>query len=185
VLARPRERLRTKIGSKNNLYPHRHFTEQLVGTFGKSPRESDLNQKSSSLLTRRLKNYINISLQQFTHNIITQNESNHCQKSSSHTEPNTVRLTTLGHERGDCSRDQEPSRQRRKQTDKSLSKHATEGSSGLQNGSGQGLPTVRPAHEVELIEDLSGGERVGPADWRHRREAPRPTVPSDTHSAPR
>jgi hypothetical protein len=26
-----------KIGLNNSLYPHRHFTEQLVGTFGKSP----------------------------------------------------------------------------------------------------------------------------------------------------
>jgi hypothetical protein len=37
-----------KIESKNSLYPHRHFTEQLVGAFGKSPRESDLNHESES-----------------------------------------------------------------------------------------------------------------------------------------
>jgi hypothetical protein len=42
---------------KNSLYPHRHFTEHLVGTFRKSPRESDLNHEFSSLLIQRLKNY--------------------------------------------------------------------------------------------------------------------------------
>jgi hypothetical protein len=45
-----------KIGSKNSLYPHRHFTEHLVAVFGKSPRESNLNHESSSLLIRRLEN---------------------------------------------------------------------------------------------------------------------------------
>jgi hypothetical protein len=62
----------TKIKSKNNLYPHRHFTEHLVGAFGKSPRESDLNQELSSLLIRRLKNYTGFSLQQFIDNNTTQ-----------------------------------------------------------------------------------------------------------------
>jgi hypothetical protein len=42
-----------------------------------------------------------------------------------------------------------------------------EGSSRLKNGSGQGLTTGRPTHEVELTEDPSGGERVGPTDCRH------------------
>jgi hypothetical protein len=36
----------TKIESKLNLYPHRHFIEHLVGAFGKSPRESDLNHET-------------------------------------------------------------------------------------------------------------------------------------------
>jgi hypothetical protein len=81
--------------------------------------------------------------------------------------------------------DQEPSRHWQKWMENSLPKHAMEGSSGLKNGSGQGLTTGRPTHEVELIEDISGGEWVGPADWRHPREAPGPVVPSDAHSAPR
>jgi hypothetical protein len=34
---------------KNSLYPHRHFTEHLVGAFRNSPWESDLNHESSSL----------------------------------------------------------------------------------------------------------------------------------------
>jgi hypothetical protein len=66
VLARPRVRSTTKIRSKNSLYPHRYFTEQLVGAFGKSPRESDLNQEPSSLLIRRLKNHTRVHLQQST-----------------------------------------------------------------------------------------------------------------------
>jgi hypothetical protein len=57
----------TKIGSKNNLYPHRYFSEQLVDAFEKSPRESNLNHESSSLFIRWLKRYTNISLQQFIH----------------------------------------------------------------------------------------------------------------------
>jgi hypothetical protein len=36
-----------KTGSKNNLYPHRHFTEHLMSTLRKSTRESDLNHKNS------------------------------------------------------------------------------------------------------------------------------------------
>jgi hypothetical protein len=44
------------IGSRNNIYRHSHFTKHLVGAFGKSPRESNLNNESSSLLIRRLKN---------------------------------------------------------------------------------------------------------------------------------
>jgi hypothetical protein len=34
-------RLTTKIGLKNSLYPHRHFTEHLVGVFEKQPVEND------------------------------------------------------------------------------------------------------------------------------------------------
>jgi hypothetical protein len=45
-----------KIKPKNNLCPHNHFTEQLVVTFRKSPRDSNLNHESSSLLIQRLKN---------------------------------------------------------------------------------------------------------------------------------
>jgi hypothetical protein len=60
-----------------------------------------------------------------------------------------------------------------------------EGSSGLNNDSGQGLTTDRPAREVERTEDRSSGVRVGPADWRHPREAPGPAVPSGAHSVPR
>jgi hypothetical protein len=48
----------TNIRFRNNIYPHRHFTNHLVGVFEKSPRESDLNNESSSLLIRRLKNDI-------------------------------------------------------------------------------------------------------------------------------
>jgi hypothetical protein len=44
------------IRSKNNIYPHRHFTKHLVGAFRKSPWESDLNNESSSLLIQWLKN---------------------------------------------------------------------------------------------------------------------------------
>jgi hypothetical protein len=47
VLARLCVRSTIKIDLKNSLYPYRHFTEQLVGVFGKSPRESDLNHESS------------------------------------------------------------------------------------------------------------------------------------------
>jgi hypothetical protein len=54
--ARTRVRLMMNIRSKNNIYTHRHFTKHLVGAFRKSPRESDLNNESSSLLIRRLKN---------------------------------------------------------------------------------------------------------------------------------
>jgi hypothetical protein len=63
MLARSRKRLTTKIRSKNNLYPHRHFTFHLVGAFGKLPPESNLNKESSSLLIRRLKNHTDSSLQ--------------------------------------------------------------------------------------------------------------------------
>jgi hypothetical protein len=45
----------TKIGSKNSLYSHRHFTEHLMSAFEKPPRKSNLNHESSSLLDWRLK----------------------------------------------------------------------------------------------------------------------------------
>jgi hypothetical protein len=38
MLTKTRARSTTKIRSKNNLYPYRHFTEHLVDTFGKLPR---------------------------------------------------------------------------------------------------------------------------------------------------
>jgi hypothetical protein len=37
MLARTRARSMTKLRSKNSLYPHRHFTEHLVGAIKKSP----------------------------------------------------------------------------------------------------------------------------------------------------
>jgi hypothetical protein len=52
VLARPRARSIMKTGSRNNFCPHRHFTEQLVGAFRKSPRKSDFNHETSSFLIR-------------------------------------------------------------------------------------------------------------------------------------
>jgi hypothetical protein len=54
VLVRLHERLTTKINSKNSLSPLRHFTEQLVGVFGKLPRENDLDHEFSKLLIRWL-----------------------------------------------------------------------------------------------------------------------------------
>jgi hypothetical protein len=60
VSARPHARS-TKNGSKNSLYPHRHFTEQLVGGFGKSPKESNLNYKTSRFLIRQLKSKTEMS----------------------------------------------------------------------------------------------------------------------------
>jgi hypothetical protein len=42
MLVRTRARLAIKIGSKLSLCPYTHFTEHLVGAFGKSPRESEL-----------------------------------------------------------------------------------------------------------------------------------------------
>jgi hypothetical protein len=59
----------TKIRSKNNLYPHRHFTEHLVDAFGKSPRESDLNHETSSFSIQRLKNYTGASPARIFRNI--------------------------------------------------------------------------------------------------------------------
>jgi hypothetical protein len=56
-----------KIGSKNSLYPHRHFTKHLMDVFGKSPWESNLNQEPSSLLIRWLKNDTGFPLQPSTH----------------------------------------------------------------------------------------------------------------------
>jgi hypothetical protein len=43
VLARPGVRSMTKIDSKNSLYPLGHFTEHLVGVFGKTPCERNVN----------------------------------------------------------------------------------------------------------------------------------------------
>jgi hypothetical protein len=37
-----------KIGSKNNLRHQSHFTEHLMGAFGKSSRKSDLKHETSS-----------------------------------------------------------------------------------------------------------------------------------------
>jgi hypothetical protein len=51
----------TKIVSKNSLYPHKHFTEYLVGVFRKSPRESNLNYKTSKFSIRQLKSKIEMS----------------------------------------------------------------------------------------------------------------------------
>jgi hypothetical protein len=54
VLVRPHQRSTTKIDSKNSLSPLSHFTEHLVGVFGKLPRENDLDYESSRLLIRWL-----------------------------------------------------------------------------------------------------------------------------------
>jgi hypothetical protein len=64
VLARTRERLAMKIRSKLIVSPHRHFTEQLVGTFEKSPWKSNLTHESSSFFIRQLKNDTGFTLQQ-------------------------------------------------------------------------------------------------------------------------
>jgi hypothetical protein len=56
-LARPGERLTTRINSKNSLYPLRHFTEHLVGEFRILPQENNLDHKSSNFLIRRLKRH--------------------------------------------------------------------------------------------------------------------------------
>jgi hypothetical protein len=64
----------TKIDSKNSLSPLRHFTEQLVGVFGKLPRENDLDNKSSKLLIRWLKSTTRI------------------QPATNHTQPETEKL---------------------------------------------------------------------------------------------
>jgi hypothetical protein len=61
-----------KIGLKNDLYPHSHFTKHLLVAFEKSLRKSDLNQETSSLLIRWLENYIDFSLQQIIHSSTTQ-----------------------------------------------------------------------------------------------------------------
>jgi hypothetical protein len=37
---------------KNSLCPQKHFTEHLIDAFEKSPRKSNLNRESSSLLIR-------------------------------------------------------------------------------------------------------------------------------------
>jgi hypothetical protein len=58
-----------KIRSKNNLYPHRHFTEQLVGAFEKTPRESDLNYKTLSFLIWQLKSRTGASPATIPHTI--------------------------------------------------------------------------------------------------------------------
>jgi hypothetical protein len=47
MLARPRAKSTMKIGSKNNLYPQKHFTEHLMDAFKKPPWKSDLNHKTS------------------------------------------------------------------------------------------------------------------------------------------
>jgi hypothetical protein len=45
VLARPHARSTTKIRFKNRLCLHRHFTEHLVGVFGKPLQKSNLNHE--------------------------------------------------------------------------------------------------------------------------------------------
>jgi hypothetical protein len=69
-----------------------------------------------------------------------------------------VRPSTLGHERGDCSP--------RPGTEQALTEMDGELPAEARNGrqqrtekwQWQGLTTGRPTHEVELIEDISGGE---------------------------
>jgi hypothetical protein len=73
MLAGTRAKTTMKIDLKNNLYPHMHFIEHLVVTFGKSPQESDLNNESSRLLIRRLKSYTGFSLQPFTTRTLQKN----------------------------------------------------------------------------------------------------------------
>jgi hypothetical protein len=51
VLTRPCARSITKIRSKNNLYPHRHFTKHLMNAFRKPPWENNLNHETLSLLS--------------------------------------------------------------------------------------------------------------------------------------
>jgi hypothetical protein len=70
MLARPHARSTTKIRSKNSLYPHRHFTEHLVGAFRKPPRECNLNCKTSRFSIRQLKNKTGLHLQQSTQEYI-------------------------------------------------------------------------------------------------------------------
>jgi hypothetical protein len=64
-MAREHARLATKIRLKLSSCPHIYFIKQLMDAFVK-PRENNLNQETSSLLIRRLKNYTGFSRQQFT-----------------------------------------------------------------------------------------------------------------------
>jgi hypothetical protein len=65
-MAREHARLATKIRLKLSSCTHSHFIKQLMNAFEKSPRENNLNQETSNLLIRRLKNYTGFSRQQFT-----------------------------------------------------------------------------------------------------------------------
>jgi hypothetical protein len=59
----------TKTRLKNSLSPLGHFTEHLVGVFGKLPRENDLDHKSSRLSIRWLNSTPGIQpATNFTHN---------------------------------------------------------------------------------------------------------------------
>jgi hypothetical protein len=69
VPARTQVRSSTKIRSKINFYPHRHFTEHLVGTFEKSPRESDLNMNPRVFCSGDSRIIPASSLQQSTHKL--------------------------------------------------------------------------------------------------------------------
>jgi hypothetical protein len=96
ILARPRARSMTKIDSKNSLYAHRYFTEQLVDVFKKLPWESDLNHEFSSLLIRRLKNKSGFLTQSTTSWDLLQNENHEvttmsrpsCRRASAGNKPN-------------------------------------------------------------------------------------------------
>jgi hypothetical protein len=66
----PQNRVRNRSRNMN-----RCQQEHVVDAFGKSPRKSDLNHESSSLLIRWLKSYTNISLQQFIHGIAQHNKN--------------------------------------------------------------------------------------------------------------
>jgi hypothetical protein len=54
MLVRPHERSTTKTRLKNSLSPLRHFTEHLVGVFGKLPWKNNLDHKYPRLSIRWL-----------------------------------------------------------------------------------------------------------------------------------
>jgi hypothetical protein len=85
-----------KIGLKNSLYPHMHFTEHLVGAFGKPPRKSNLNHKTSSLFDPVAQDKTGFHLQWSTHNRKTNLLNRHRLKSrkSKTEEPNHVRAVS-------------------------------------------------------------------------------------------
>jgi hypothetical protein len=95
VLARPRAKSTIKIDSKNSLYPHSHFTEHLVGAFGKPTLKSNLNHESSSLLIRRLKNNTDTSTCNNPHKIPHKTRANRTKAVDSETEETELQATEM------------------------------------------------------------------------------------------
>jgi hypothetical protein len=152
----------TKIRSKNNLYPHRHFTDHLMDVFERSLRESNLNYKILSFSICQLKNKTRMSSCNNPH--IRGYKKNQSLKTQ-------TELLGVGH----CSSKKKPRRQTPPISASSNESSARVSSAGLKTSaegcwrcaSRQLRKRNRSTHEIKTAEDRteSCAEELKPTGW--------------------